>query len=99
MKTLQSNKSSWFGCSCRLSYHDRLGLQGFCKLATSRFLSNFFKLYHALTDSPTEKLFLKEDTVTSDKHFALFSVVEVLTQGFPWIPHENTLIRLGCKLV
>ena len=41
----------------------------------------------------------KEDTVPSDKHFALFSVVEVVPQGFPRIPHENTLIQLGCELV
>src|SRR4051812_39251722 len=71
----------------------------FCRLATSRFLSNFFELHRAPTYSPTEKLFLKEDTVPSDKHFALFLVVEVVTQGFPRISHENTLIRLGRKLV
>src|SRR4051812_33678156 len=71
----------------------------FFRLATSRFLSNFFELHCAPTYSPTEKLFLKEDTVPSDKHFSLFSVVELVTQGFPQIPHKNTLIQLGRKLV
>ena len=61
--------------------------------------SDFFESDHPPTSRLIEKLFLKENSISSDKHFALFTVVEVISQGFPWISHEYALVRFGCELI
>jgi hypothetical protein len=48
----------------------------------------FFKLHLAPTNSFREKLFIHEDTIASDKHFALSFIIKIISFGFPQIPHK-----------
>jgi hypothetical protein len=56
-----------------------------------RVFLEFFKLHLALTNFFREKLFLHEDTIASDKHFAFSFIIKTISFGFPRIPPQKNI--------
>src|SRR3954471_1968618 len=70
---------SWCGCYFNHGFTDWLCHNGItCRVFPEWFISNLFELHRPPTSLPSEKLFLKEGTMSTDKHFSLLSIVEVI---------------------